>query len=117
MIKAQKKAARLLAQTETAGTTRQYYYTITHENLQIHYYAPTPSEIAYVAYDGNRDGYGIVVSPCSYNPRGLWYADDLPGSWRSKAIAQAVLDDLANSDGWPLITALNQERFDHDDEY
>ncbi len=119
MIKAQKMAARLLAQTETAKTTRQHYHTTTREDLQIHYYAPAPGEIAYVAYDERRSkkGYGIVVSPCCYNPRGLWYADDLPGSWRSKAIAQAVLDDLANSDGWPLITALNQERFDHDDEY
>lgn len=117
MIKAQKNAARLLAQTETAGTTRQHYYTTTRENLQIHYYAPTPSEIAYVAYDGNRDGYGIVVSPCCYNPRGLWYADDLPGRWKSEAIAQAALDDLADAEGWPLINALNQERFGHDDEY
>lgn len=107
MIKAQKKAARLLAQTETARTTRQYYYTTTHENLQIHYYAPTPSEIAYVAYDGNRDGYGIVVSPCCYNPRGLWYADALPGRWSTEEEAQMALDDLADQEGWRLIDALN----------
>ena len=107
MIKAQKKAARLLAQTETARTTRQYYYTTTHENLQIHYSAPTPSEIAYVAYDGNGDGYGIVVSPCCYNPRGLWYADELPGRWGTKGEAQRALDDLADQEGWRLIDALN----------
>lgn len=107
MIKAQKKAARLLAQTETARTTRQYYYTKTHENLQIHYYAPTPSEIAYVAYDGNRDGYWIVVSPCCYNPRGLWYDDALPGRWSTEEEAQMALDDLADQEGWRLIDALN----------
>lgn len=102
MIKAQKKAARLLAQTETAGTTRQHYYTTTHENLQIHYYAPTPSEIAYVAYDERRSkkGYGIVVSPCCYSPRGLWYADELPGRWGTKEEAQRALDDLADQEGW-----------------
>lgn len=107
MTRVQKKAARLLAQTETARTTRQYYYTTTHENLQIHYYAPTHSEIAYVAYDGNRDGYGIVVSPCCYNPRGLWYADALPGRWSTEEEAQMALDDLADQEGWRLIDALN----------
>lgn len=107
MTRVQKKAARLLAQTETAGTTRQHYYTTTHENLQIHYYAPTPSEVAYVAYDGNRDGYGIVVSPCCYNPRGLWYADALPGRWSTEEEAQMALDDLADQEGWRLIDALN----------
>lgn len=117
MIKAQKKAARLLEQTETARPYIQPYYTTTHGNPQTHYYSPTPGEIAYVAYDENREGYRITVSPCGYNPRGLWYADDLPGHWRSEIIAQATLDNLANSEGWPLITALNQERFDHDDEY
>ena len=96
---AQKKAARLLAQTETAGTTRQHYYTTTHENLQIHYYAPTPSEIAYVAYDGNRDGYGIVVSPCKFSHRGIWYADALPGRWSTEEEAKMALDDLADQIG------------------
>lgn len=117
MIKAQKKAARLLEQTETARLTIQHYDTTTQEKLQTHYYNPTPGEITYVAHDENREGYRITVPPCGYNPRGLWYADDLPGRWQSEIIAHATLDDLANSEGWPLITALNQERFDHDDEY
>lgn len=116
MIKAQKKAARLLTQTETAGTTRQYYYTTPHENLQIHYYAPTPSEIAYVAYDGNRDGYGIVVSPCKFSSRGIWYVDALPGRWNTEEEAQMALDDLADHEGWRLIDTLDQWSFD-DDEY
>ena len=119
MIKAQKKAARLLAQTETAKNKVQPYDTTGAGNRQAHIYAPAPGEIAYVAYDERRSkkGYGIVVSPCCYNPRGLWYADDLPGRWKSEAIAQAALDDLADAEGWPLINALNQERFGHDDEY
>lgn len=107
MIKAQKKAARLLAQTETAESKLQPYDTTGAGNRQAHIYAPAPGEIAYVAYDGNRDGYGIVVSPCCYNPRGLWYADALPGRWSTEEEAQMALDDLADQEGWRLIDALN----------
>lgn len=105
MIKAQKKAARLLTQTETAKTTRQHYHTTTRENLQIHYYTPTPGEIAYVAYDASRSkkGYGIVVSPYRFSSRGIWYADELPGRWDTEEEAQRALDDLADDEGWRYV--------------
>ena len=48
MIKAQKKAARLLAQTETATKDiNQSYDTTGAGNRQAHIYAPAPGEIAY----------------------------------------------------------------------
>ena len=106
MIKAQKKAVRLLAQTETAESKLQPYDTTGAGNRQAHIYAPAPGEIAYVAYDERRSkkGYGIVVSPCCYNPRGLWYADELPGRWGTKEEAQRALDDLADQEGWRYIS-------------
>ena len=106
MIAAQKKAARLLEQTETARPYIQPYYTTTHGNPQTHYYSPTPGEIAYVAYDASRGkkGYGILVSPCRFSPRGIWYADELPGRWDTEEEAQRALDDLADQEGWRYVS-------------
>lgn len=106
MEKTQKKAARLLAQHEAAKDTKQDDHTTKQANLQGHTYAPTPGEIAYVAWCGA--GYGIVVSPRRYSPRGIWYADELPGRWDTEAEAQRALDDLADQEGWRY-TRLDQE--------
>ena len=110
MIKAKKKAARLLTQTETAKNKVQPYDTTGAGNRQAHIYAPAPGEIAYVAYDESwyKKGYGIMVSPCRYSPRGLWYADDIPGQWGTEEEAQMALDDLADQEGWRYVS-LNQE--------
>lgn len=118
MIAAQKKAARLLAQRETAKIKFQSYHTTGAENRQAYIYAPAPGEIAYVAYDESwyKKGYVIVVSPCRFSSRGLWYADALPGRWNTEEEAQRALDDLADHEGWRLIDTLDQWSFD-DDEY
>ena len=110
MIAAQKKAARLLAQTEAAKDTIQHYHTTGAGMAQAHIYAPAPGEIAYVAYDESRGkkGYGIVVSPCRFSSRGLWYADELPGRWDTEEEAQRALDDLADQEGWRY-TRLSRE--------
>ena len=107
MIKTQKKAARLLAQTETAESKLQPYDITGAGNRQAHIYAPAPGEIAYVAYDERRSkkGYGIVVSPCCYNPRGLWYARSLPGRYAMANLAQDALDNMADEQGWRIIPA------------
>lgn len=106
MIKAQKKAARLLAQREAAKDKTHLYRSTGAENRQAHIYAPTPGEIAYVAYDASRGkkGYGILVSPCRFSPRGIWYADELPGRWDTEEEAQRALDDLADHEGWRYIS-------------
>lgn len=106
MIAAQKKAARLLAQRETAKIKFQFYHTTGAENRQAHIYTPAPGEIAYVAYDGGRGrkGYGIVVSPYRFSSRGIWYADELPGRWDTEEEAQRALDDLADHEGWRYIS-------------
>ena len=118
MIKAQKKAARLLAQTETAKNRLQPYDTTGAGNRQAHIYATAPGEIAYVAYDESwyKKGYVIVVSPCRFSSRGIWYADALPGRWNTEEEAQRALDDLADHEGWRLIDTLDHWSFD-DDEY
>ena len=74
MIKAQKKAARLLAQTETAESKLQPYDTTGAGNRQAHIYAPAPGEIAYVAYHENkRQGWWeITVSPRRCSKWGIW---------------------------------------------
>ena len=106
MIKTQKKAARLLAQTETAKHKVQPYDTTGAGNRQAHIYTPAPGEIAYVAYDGGRGrkGYGIVVSPYRFSSRGIWYADELPGRWDTEEEAQRALDDLADQEGWRYVS-------------
>ena len=106
MIAAQKKAARLLAQRETAKIKFQSYHTTGAENRQAHIYTPAPGEIAYVAYDAGRGkkGYRIVVSPYRFSSRGIWYADELPGRWDTEEEAQRALDDLADHEGWRYIS-------------
>lgn len=107
MIKAQKKAARLLAQREAAKDKTHLYRSTGAENRQAHIYAPTPGEIAYVAYDASRGkkGYGILVSPCRFSPRGIWYADELPGRYAMANLAQDALDNMADEQGWRIISA------------
>ena len=92
-------------------------YITNQENSQPYYYAPNPDEVAYVTHDDDNHhlSHKIVVSPMRYSPRGLWYEDDLTGRWKSQAMAQAALDDLAYIEGWPLIAALNEERLGHDE--
>ena len=101
-MKAQKRAARLLGQPEAAEDGTHLDRSAGGGSRQAHSYAPTPGEIAYVAYDASRGraGYGILVSPCGYSPRGLWYADRLPGRWATEEEAQRALDDLAGQEGW-----------------
>ena len=106
MIAAQKKAARLLAQRETAKIRFQFYHTTGAENRQAHIYSPSPGSIAYLAYDESwyKKGYVIVVSPCRFSSRGLWYADALPGRWNTEEEAQRALDDLADQEGWRYVS-------------
>ena len=107
MIKAQKKAARLLAQTEAARKRRQMNDTTASEPVQAHIYAPTPGEIAYVAYHENkRKGWwGITVSPRRCSKWGIWYARSLPGRYAMANLAQDALDKLADEQGWRIIPA------------
>lgn len=108
MIKVQKKAARLLAQTETATKDiNQSYDTTASGPVQAHIYTPAPGEIAYVAYHENkRQGWwGITVSPKQCSKWGIWYARNLPGRYAMAKMAQDALDKLADERGWRIITA------------
>lgn len=106
MIKAQKNAARLLEQTETAIDTIQLYDTAGSDIAQWYVYAPTQGQIAYVAYRENRRGgcWGITISPQRCTKWGRWYAKSLSGQYASKKLAQDALDNLADERGWRIIT-------------
>lgn len=77
MIKAQKKAARLLAQRKTAKHKVQPYDTTGAGNRQAHIYAPAPGEIAYVAYHENkqRGWWEITISPRRCSKWGIFTPD------------------------------------------
>ena len=107
MIKAQKKAARLLAQRETAKIKFQSYHTTGAENRQAYIYAPAPGEIAYVAYHENkqRGWWEITISPRRCSKWGIWYARSLPGRYAMANLAQDALDNMADEQGWRIISA------------
>lgn len=64
------------------------------------YYTPYPGLVAYVAYADRIRRFEIIVSPISYNDRGIWFEDKLPGSYATEAEAQTMLDFLADEEGW-----------------
>ena len=107
MIKTQKKAARLLAQTETAKHKVQPYDTTGAGNRQAHIYATAPGEIAYVAYHENkqRGWWEITISPRRCSKLGIWYARSLPGRYAMANRAQDALDNMADEQGWRIISA------------
>ena len=107
MIKAQKKAARLLAQRKTAKHKVQPYDTTGAGNRQAHIYAPAPGEIAYVAYHENKQRglWEITISPRRCSKWGIWYARSLPGRYAMANLAQDALDNMADEQGWRIISA------------
>ena len=64
------------------------------------YYTPYPGLVAYVAYADRIRRFEIIVSPVSYNDRGIWFEDKLPGSYDTADEAQTMLDLLADTEGW-----------------
>ena len=74
------------------------------EKKQASFYTPFPGLVAYVAYAGRIGRYQIIVSPVSYNDRGIWFEDRLPGTYPTEHEAQEALDYLADAEGWRFCT-------------
>lgn len=72
--------------------------------MQPCFYTPFPGLVAYVAYSVRISRYEIIVSPISYNDRGLWFEDKLPGTYPTERDAQDALDYLADAEGWRFCT-------------
>ena len=97
----------MLAQRETAKIKFQSYHTTGAENRQAYIYAPAPGEIAYVAYHENkqRGWWEITISPRRCSKWGIWYARSLPGRYAMANLAQDALDNMADEQGWRIISA------------